>query len=253
MRHHASGVSSSLSKTPGYQKLHQNITQGKADHHEGLDLYAPSPYPAPAPSGTLRPLVGPNQWPERRARLKEVVERWVEKMKGLGMAVMRGMADGLGMREEEWVRLRRLVDDSFWVMRLIGGSELTFSPSMATVLTERSGYLPLPDGADVVSCGEHKDYGCLTYAASPAELPLFLTSSPQLPPRRPLPRLSTGPPPHLSTLQHRQVDPRRPYSRMHRRQHRRDVGGLVRRALPSYPPPRRPPLPDVSRLHPVLL
>jgi isopenicillin N synthase-like dioxygenase len=36
---------------PGYQKLKQNVTQGRADYHEGLDFYAPSPYPPGTGSG----------------------------------------------------------------------------------------------------------------------------------------------------------------------------------------------------------
>lgn len=30
------------------------------------------------------------------------------------------MAEGLGMTKEEWQELRAQVDDSFWVMRVIG-------------------------------------------------------------------------------------------------------------------------------------
>jgi len=126
----------------GYQKLHQNITQGKADHHEGLDFYAPSPYPPTHTSsvasgngngrGKLRPLEGPNLWPEKPERMRGVLEGWVEKMKVLGMAVMRGMADGLGMSEGEWEGLRGMVDDTFWVMRLIGQSALPSNPLYPT-------------------------------------------------------------------------------------------------------------------------
>ena len=32
------------------------------------------------------------------------------------------MAEGLGMTKEEWRELRSQVDDSFWVMRVIGES-----------------------------------------------------------------------------------------------------------------------------------
>ncbi|KAK8853058.1 hypothetical protein IAR55_003759 [Kwoniella newhampshirensis] len=133
----------------GYQKLHQNITQGKADHHEGLDLYAPNPYPSRPKTETgdttrpLRPLEGPNLWPSHPEHFRSKMETWIEKMKALGTAVMHGMADGLGMTGEEWDRLRGCVEESFWVMRVIG-------------------YPPLPPGADGISCGEHKDYGCLT-------------------------------------------------------------------------------------------
>ncbi|ODO11572.1 hypothetical protein I350_00353 [Cryptococcus amylolentus CBS 6273] len=129
----------------GYQKLHQNVTQGKADHHEGLDLYAPSPYPATSSNNglALRPLEGPNQWPTNPPSFKPRMEEWINKMKVLGLAVMHAMADGLDMDEAEWKELKGCVDDSFWVMRVIG-------------------YPPLPEGMDGISCGEHKDYGCLT-------------------------------------------------------------------------------------------
>jgi len=47
-------------------------------------------------------LEGPNLYPERQGRTRVVLEGWVDKTKVLGMAVMRGMADGLGMSEREW-------------------------------------------------------------------------------------------------------------------------------------------------------
>ena len=79
------------------------------------------------------------------------------------------MAVGLGATAEEWEELKGNVDDSFWVMRIIG-------------------YPPLPNDHDGFSCGAHKsvsmfhlptnsplttlpilrDYGCLTY-----DLPQF--------------------------------------------------------------------------------
>lgn len=100
----------------GYQRLHQNVTLGLADHHEGLDMYAPSPYPA----GEKQPLAGENQWPETPAELRPTMERWIAKMKVLGEAVMHGMADGLGMSDEEWADLWGKCDDGFWSMRVIG-------------------------------------------------------------------------------------------------------------------------------------
>jgi hypothetical protein len=51
------------------------------------------------------------------------------------------MADGLQMTPEEWDDLKSKIDDSFWVMRVIG-------------------YPPLPEGAEGISCGAHKG-GCL--------------------------------------------------------------------------------------------
>lgn len=47
------------------------------------------------------------------------------------------MAMGLGMTEDEWLDLKSKVDNSFWVMRIIG-------------------YPPLPNDHDGFSCGAHK-------------------------------------------------------------------------------------------------
>lgn len=45
------------------------------------------------------------------------------------------MAEGLGMTKEEWKELRAQVDDSFWVMRVIGLlSESTNTPSLMMVV-----------------------------------------------------------------------------------------------------------------------
>jgi len=67
------------------------------------------------------------------------------------------MAQGLGMTTDEWESLRARVDDSFWVMRIIG-------------------YPPLPNDDDGFSCGAHKDYGCLTFLyadPTPSALQVF--------------------------------------------------------------------------------
>ncbi|GMK54273.1 hypothetical protein CspeluHIS016_0108590 [Cutaneotrichosporon spelunceum] len=140
----------------GYQRMRQNVTAGKADHHEGLDFFGPSPFPA----GTVGPLAGENQWPARPEGMSAALKAWVEKMHVLGKATMRGMADGLGLTDAEWSELWDLCEDSFWSMRVIG-------------------YPPLPPGVDGKSCGEHKDYGCLTFLhadACPASLQVLSRS-----------------------------------------------------------------------------
>ncbi|KAF9220945.1 Clavaminate synthase-like protein [Gyrodon lividus] len=140
----------------GYQRLKENVTNGKADNHEGIDFYKPVENPDKS-----KPLWGENQWP-RVPDFQNKYEQWIDKMKKLGMIVMEAqvpflshysrMAHGLGMNAEQWNELRAQVDDSFWVMRVIG-------------------YPPLPDDHDGFSCGAHKyriiqvlrrDYGCLT-------------------------------------------------------------------------------------------
>ncbi|KAJ7863128.1 Clavaminate synthase-like protein [Mycena olivaceomarginata] len=137
----------------GYQRLKENVTNGKADNHEGLDFYRPVEHPDKS-----RPLWGENQFPDSIPGFRDKYEAWSEKMKILGLIVMEAMALGLGMTTEEWLDLRGQVDDSFWVMRAIG-------------------YPPLPGDSDGFSCGAHKDYGCLTFLyadPTPSALQVFL-------------------------------------------------------------------------------
>ncbi|KAH6912844.1 hypothetical protein BKA70DRAFT_777135 [Coprinopsis sp. MPI-PUGE-AT-0042] len=137
----------------GYARLKENVTNGKADNHEGIDFYKPIENP-----DKNKPLWGENQWPSTVAGFQEKYEVWVEKMKKLGMIVMRAMAIGLGMNKAEQDELLSRIDDSFWVMRVIG-------------------YPPLPNDHDGFSCGAHKDYGCLTFLyadPTPSALQVFL-------------------------------------------------------------------------------
>ncbi len=125
----------------GYQKLHENITSGKTDHQEGLDFYHDSPYSSMTPPSSpgTSPLLfsGTNLWPINPPPLKPTYLDWVHRMKQLGLMVMKAMADGLGMSSNEWEELKALVDDTFWVMRLIG-------------------YPKLPKTNEGISCGAHK-------------------------------------------------------------------------------------------------
>ncbi|KAG6820182.1 hypothetical protein H0H93_004313 [Arthromyces matolae] len=115
----------------GYARLKENVTNGLADNHEGVDFYKPVENP-----DKERPLWGENQWPTLPS-FREQYEDWIDKMKALGMIVMEAMAQGLNMTEQEWLELRGKVDDSFWVMRVIG-------------------YPPLPSNDTGFSCGAHK-------------------------------------------------------------------------------------------------
>ncbi|GAA6037914.1 hypothetical protein JCM8097_009488 [Rhodosporidiobolus ruineniae] len=129
----------------GYQRLGENKTRDLPDAHEGWDAYHPVP---PEEEDASRLLQGPNLWPEQPGEFRPFFERWVEKMHVLGTALMEATAVGLGIDLEkdetgEWARLKKWVDDPFWVMRCIG-------------------YPPLPADAKGVSCGEHKDYGNFT-------------------------------------------------------------------------------------------
>lgn len=66
----------------GYQRLKENVTNGKADNHEGIDFYKPVETPDKS-----QPLWGENQWPTIPDFQKKY-ENWIEKMKKLGMILM---------------------------------------------------------------------------------------------------------------------------------------------------------------------
>ena len=66
----------------GYQRLKENVTNGKADNHEALDFYRPVSDP-----DKTKPLWGENQWPSVPG-FREKYEKWIEKMKELGLIVM---------------------------------------------------------------------------------------------------------------------------------------------------------------------
>ncbi|GAA6061896.1 hypothetical protein JCM10212_004714 [Sporobolomyces blumeae] len=131
----------------GWQKIGQNVTQSKADHHEGFDLYRPARHEDPT-----KLLHGPNPWPANPRSFRPKLESWIDKMQTIGLALMEATAIGLGVAIDEkdghdvageWDRVKGLVEESFWVTRVIG-------------------YPPLPRDAEGISCGAHKDYGNFT-------------------------------------------------------------------------------------------
>lgn len=66
------------------------------------------------------------------------------------------MAVGLGMSTEEWEDLKSKVDDSFWVMRVIGVQKVLRAASRLHTQGMFVGYPSLPKDHDGVSCGAHK-------------------------------------------------------------------------------------------------
>ena len=65
------------------------------------------------------------------------------------------MAVGLGSTAEEIADLRSKIDDSFWVMRIIGGTPPCFARS-PPIDAMPKGYPPLPNEYDGFSCGAHR-------------------------------------------------------------------------------------------------
>lgn len=135
----------------GYQVLGENITLSKPDQHEGLDLLRELPTEqilekmntkARTPYEILA--LPRNHWP--KGPFRDLLETHIRLMCDVGAAVMRAIALGLGLPEDYFVA-NHLTDDPFWLLRAIH-------------------YPPLPEGGQEMSCGEHCDYGCLTFIAS---------------------------------------------------------------------------------------
>lgn len=70
-------------RTEGYARLKENVTNGKADNHEGIDFYKPVNSPDKS-----KPVWGENQWPVTPTEFKDRFNEWVEKMKALGLILM---------------------------------------------------------------------------------------------------------------------------------------------------------------------
>ncbi|KAI9696904.1 MAG: hypothetical protein M1820_007979 [Bogoriella megaspora] len=132
----------------GYQKLGENITQGKGDWHEALDFYREEENNTKE-GPPYKLLNGRNLYPQEPKGFETATKSYIEDMKRVGTAVVKAMGVALDLgSEDETDVFVNATRDSFWVMRMIG-----YPP------------LPKPDGEmneDAQSCGTHTDYGCVT-------------------------------------------------------------------------------------------
>lgn len=87
----------------GYTVLGGEITKGVRDWREQLDVGPEEPAHdvQPGDPAWLR-LRGPNQWPERLPALRPAVLDWMRAMDGVGLAVLRALALGLGQPLEHF-------------------------------------------------------------------------------------------------------------------------------------------------------
>lgn len=141
----------------GYQQLGENVTSARRDMHHALDfmrmLAKPAsseglmfPHPQVFDTRDLEALaIGENVFPN--AELKEAVTEFMQYATTAGQAVMRAVADAMGVSRSLFAD--GSFSDPFWLARLIQ-------------------YPPVSDG-DVVDaesslgCGAHTDYGFLTF------------------------------------------------------------------------------------------
>ena len=87
----------------GYTQLGGEITKGKRDWREQLDL-GPEEEAEHVADGdpAWRRLRGPNQWPAQLPAMRGVVLDWMRAMDAVGLAVLRALALGLGQPLEHF-------------------------------------------------------------------------------------------------------------------------------------------------------
>ncbi|GBG26569.1 1-aminocyclopropane-1-carboxylate oxidase [Hondaea fermentalgiana] len=139
----------------GFQVCGQNVTQGKADQHEGLDLMREIPMAGKGSRVDDDPahfMHKANLWPteEEAPGLRTAFTAYADAMTDLGFRIMAKVDDGLRetcTQEEAHgiMNLPEMYDDPFWIMRAI-----RYPPASS------------PTGVEEQGVGEHRDYGLLT-------------------------------------------------------------------------------------------
>jgi isopenicillin N synthase-like dioxygenase len=221
----------------GYQRVGENVTGGRRDAHEALDLYrewdaagpsssSPSS-PSCSPVVEANPLAEPNRWPAHPPALRPELEEYIGAALGVGRRLVAAMGAALELRPpDDGDVFVRETERSFWVCRLVG-----YPPRAAGA------------GDEEVGCGEHTGRWC------PAPLFLFLDEGVDLfdsraylgfrlwlrnpPTGRFDPRRSPG------ENQRLPLDRRRSRARRVRRQHRGYDGAMDEWRVAEHSPPRR--------------
>ena len=129
----------------GWFPVGGELTSGEPDHKEGI-YFGRNLEPGHPRVEAATPLHGSNLYPAHPPGLREAVDVWMERATEVGLAVMRGLARGLGL-EPDWFD-RNLVDDPTVLFRIF------HYPASAEAGRD--------DGWGV---GAHTDYGLLTLLA----------------------------------------------------------------------------------------
>jgi isopenicillin N synthase-like dioxygenase len=163
----------------GFQRLGLNVTKGKRDAHEGLDLFRELPFAGGADGAAglgeagLSPvdlLVGTrNQLPCEGMvpGFADTLHEYEMAMTTLGHALMRGVALGLELPPDHF---RASCADVFWIMRVIH-YPVAEEPAAADILANAANATGGGSGGEGgggegegggEGCGVHTDYGNLT-------------------------------------------------------------------------------------------
>ena len=126
----------------GYTRVGGELTQGKTDWREQIDI---GPERAAVAKGPDVPgywvLEGPNQWPDALPELRAVARRWEDSLSQLSLRLMRAWAQSLGAAPD-------VFDAGF-----------ATNPSTLIKIVRYPGK---PDVASRQGVGSHKDFGVLT-------------------------------------------------------------------------------------------
>ena len=150
-------VERSPSRSRGWQRFGQNVTQGKNDAHEGFDIMRELPRDHRLVVDAAIHHGDRNQWPIEQPELQSVLEEYVAAMSAAGAAIMQAVAMSLGLPPSYF---EQFYSESFWIARMIRYPAVT-----ETQHSTAGGDIPT---SVELGCGEHTDYGCLTMVAADA-------------------------------------------------------------------------------------
>ncbi|WP_344441404.1 isopenicillin N synthase family dioxygenase [Kitasatospora nipponensis] len=126
----------------GYTRIGHELTAGRSDWRDQLDIGAERPVHRPGPG---EPdywwLEGPNQWPQGLPQLREASLHWIDRLSGVGARLLHELLTAIGARPD------------FYDQAFAG------HPHLRLKLVRYPGTSPDGGGQGV---GAHKDYGFLT-------------------------------------------------------------------------------------------
>lgn len=126
----------------GYTRVGHELTGGRSDWRDQLDVGAERPAPVVGPDDPAYLwLEGPNQWPAALPELRTAVLDWQDRLASVAHRLLRELLTALGAPAD-------FFDDAF-----------ADRPHLHTKLVRYPGSAPEGDGQGV---GAHKDYGFLT-------------------------------------------------------------------------------------------
>ncbi|MFD9489677.1 isopenicillin N synthase family dioxygenase [Streptomyces sp. NPDC059991] len=126
----------------GYTRIGHELTGGRSDWRDQLDVGAERPAPVVGPDDpAYRWLEGPNQWPDALPELRTVVLDWQDRLAAVAHRLLQELLASIGAPADFF--------DAAFAER----------PHLHTKLIRYPGSAPEGDGQGV---GAHKDYGFLT-------------------------------------------------------------------------------------------